>query len=333
MVKSIKSGKIMKLSIIIPVYKVEPYIDKCLNSVVNQTIGQEDYEIIIVDDGSPDNSILIANEYAKRFKNIKIITQANSGLSVTRNVGIENAQGEYIWCIDSDDWIELTSLQLLFPLLNGVDVVCQRKYYRNKDYEEIIISRGKIRPSLEKMVFGYYDAMAQLYIYKKAFLVGHNLTFKSGILHEDMHFTPRALYLATSFITLDTPIYHYMLRENSISTTVNPKRVMDLINTCEDMLDFDRLFVKHSDHKLWSKYVINRIVIQILHLSNLVNNDETRKSVKKFVNSNYKCTESFIMSDNKTVRLIGVISKLCGYKLHQIYCFQSKMKSFLRHRE
>lgn len=96
----------VKLSIIIPVYNVELYIEKCLQSCLSQDIPYDEYEIIVVNDGSPDGSLAIAESIAKTTTNMTIISQKNGGLSAARNTGMSVAKGEYIWFVDSDDWIE-----------------------------------------------------------------------------------------------------------------------------------------------------------------------------------------------------------------------------------
>ena len=103
-----------KLSLIIPMYNVELYIEKCLNSCINQDLSADEYEIIIVNDGSKDNSLSIAESIAQKHNNVRIITQTNGGLSSARNTGLINSRGEYIWFIDSDDWIEPNVLKELY---------------------------------------------------------------------------------------------------------------------------------------------------------------------------------------------------------------------------
>ena len=98
------------ISVIIPVYNVENYIEKCLNSIVNQTYNN--LEIIIIDDGSTDNSIAIAEKIAENDKRIRIISQVNQGVSSARNLGLDNASGEYILFIDSDDWLDLETCKI-----------------------------------------------------------------------------------------------------------------------------------------------------------------------------------------------------------------------------
>ena len=114
----------MKLSIIIPVYNVEQYIDECLHSVTSQGRTEDDYEIIVVNDGTLDNSMDIVDRYVCQHENISVIHQSNSGLSIARNTGLQHACGEYVWFVDSDDWIAEDALSFLFPLLdNGIDVL------------------------------------------------------------------------------------------------------------------------------------------------------------------------------------------------------------------
>lgn len=113
----------MKLSIIIPVYNVESYIDECLHSVTSQK-DFKDYEIVIVNDGTLDNSMEIVDCYRRKCNNIKVIHQKNSGLSIARNTGLKHASGEYVWFVDSDDWIVEDAISYLHPLLcKGADVL------------------------------------------------------------------------------------------------------------------------------------------------------------------------------------------------------------------
>src|SRR5690554_3713943 len=101
----------IKISLIIPVYNVEKYLEKCLNSCMNQDISEEEYEIIIVNDGTKDSSLSIALKFEQKYKNIKVYSQENQGLSAARNKGLSLAKGEYVWFIDSDDWIKENCLK------------------------------------------------------------------------------------------------------------------------------------------------------------------------------------------------------------------------------
>jgi len=111
----------MILTIVIPVYKVEKYIDKCLSSIYATSCHEDVFEIIVVNDGTPDDSMTIVSKHADKHTNLRIINQKNQGLSRSRNVGIENAKGDYIWFVDSDDWVENGFLSKLISLLSISD--------------------------------------------------------------------------------------------------------------------------------------------------------------------------------------------------------------------
>ena len=103
----------ISLSIIIPVYNVEQYLPRCLDSVLQQDIPYEEYEVIVVNDGSPDSSLAIAESYARRYPNVKVVTRQNGGLSAARNTGLEYAKGEYVWFVDTDDRIASNCIRYL----------------------------------------------------------------------------------------------------------------------------------------------------------------------------------------------------------------------------
>ncbi|MBR2458402.1 MAG: glycosyltransferase [Bacteroidaceae bacterium] len=247
----------MKLSIIIPVYKVEQYIEKCLVSCLEQDIPHTDYEIIVVNDGSPDKSLQIAEDIASKVVNMCIISQPNGGLSVARNAGLKVAKGEYVWFIDSDDWIEKNCLAALIAQMDGTDVihighclsysshtiVCIPKEIAQG---ESIIKRGFLRP-------------APFYIMRLEFLKSNDLNFKEGIYHEDTEFTPRMLYLCKSLKVHQHSVYYYLQRENSITSTVNPKRGFDLLIVAESLYKFRNDVVSIEYHKYFNKLIASCI--------------------------------------------------------------------------
>ena len=119
------------LSIIVPIYKVEQYLSKCIESLLNQDLSPEDYEIILVDDGSPDRCGKICDEYAATFSNIRVVHRANGGLSAARNSGIETAQGQYIQFVDSDDYLEPEVLKTLVTKMETDNLDILRFNYQN----------------------------------------------------------------------------------------------------------------------------------------------------------------------------------------------------------
>lgn len=263
----------MKLSIIIPVYNVEKYIEKCLFSCLNQDIPFDDYEIIVVNDGSPDNSLSIVERVADKYGNIRVVSQTNSGLSMARNKGLSLANGEYVWFVDSDDYIEENCLNRIIKQLNGNLDILQLQY--RLVYEDGSPSQEVPQYYIDGIQNGYNILMqgglphpAQFSIYRAEFLRKHHLEFVQNIYHEDSEFKPRATFFAQS-IAADTEVcYNYLQRlSGSITSVVNPKRSFDCIKVA---LSIDVFFNKIAK-KQCSIFFHNHISLMINNgLANIV---------------------------------------------------------------
>ena len=236
----------MKFSVIIPVYNVESYLRDCLDSVLNQTFA--DWEAVCVNDGSSDGSANILNEYAAREGRLKVITQPNGGLSAARNAGFNAAEGEYVLFLDSDDWLEKNALEVLSTNLEDEDMLCfsGRRYFES---ERKYHNADQLKAQSYLSGMDYYNENALLArdfafvcvvlrIYKREFLSRHNLRFKEGIFHEDNLFTPLACYYAGRVKVINECLYDYRVRSNSITTTVNVKRLRDLLETANTLAAF-----------------------------------------------------------------------------------------------
>ena len=217
------------ISIIVPVYNVEKYLERCLKSICNQTYS--DIEIILVNDGSPDNSHIIIEEFKNRDERIKIINKTNGGLSSARNAGIKVAKGDYIAFVDSDDWIELTMFE---KLINSIEVnksdiaVCDvrteyedgtLKAFLNQapDYPECISVREY--PD----AFMGFDCFACNKLFKKSLFSDHNILFPEGLLYEDIGTFPRLFFRTTKISLVREHLYHYIVRGGAITQTFNLK--------------------------------------------------------------------------------------------------------------
>lgn len=235
----------IKLSIIIPVYNVERYIKKCLYSCLAQDISPDLYEIIVVNDGSPDNSIDIIRPIAAEYSNVRVYTQENKGLSEARNFGFKESKGEYVWFVDSDDWINENCLGEIFnSLVQKIDIL-QIQYQLTYDDESCVIpaplcSIKGIKSGKEVMLSGGLPVPAQFCIYRSAFLKDNNLHFVKGILHEDSEFKPRAVYLAERIASLDGIVcYNYYQRTSgNITSLFSLKRAQDIIFINKSLYDF-----------------------------------------------------------------------------------------------
>lgn len=234
----------MILSIIIPVYKVEKYIEKCLLSCLSQDISLKDYEIIVVNDGSPDKSSVIAQSVKSNYENVYVFNQKNKGLSVARNVGFEKSKGEYVWFVDGDDWIENNCLGRICNLLHDNPDILQLQYrlvYEDtmiiKDVPGCYIKGTNSGPEVIRQ--GGLPAPAQFCIYRSQFLRDNNLLFVPGIFHEDSEFKPRATYLANKVMSDMIVSYNYLQRTSgSITSHFKLKNGLDLIFVMNNLLKF-----------------------------------------------------------------------------------------------
>lgn len=235
----------MKLSIIIPVYNVEKYIKKCLESCFKQDVTAHEYEVIIVNDGTPDNSMTIVEQFAKEYANLKIINQENQGLSAARNIGLKYAKGEYIWFIDADDYIEHYCLKRIFSQLKeDLDILQLQYQLVFENSSKIIpmpyycINENISGPQLIKE-YGFLPVVTLCFIYRKLFLQTNKLQFTVGIYYEDLDFRPQVLWYAKT-ISFDSIIsYNYLQRANSITTSAfKLKKAQDLIIIMNNIIKF-----------------------------------------------------------------------------------------------
>lgn len=244
-----------KVSVIIPVYNVEPYLRECLDSVVNQTL--KDIEIICVNDGSTDGSLAILEEYAEKDKRIKVFSQKNKGQSAARNVGLEVADGEYIYFMDSDDLIELDCLELLYMTSNendldilyfDADVFFESKelekrhgnyscyYDRKHNYEKVYLGKKLFSEMLQH---GDYKPSPCLQFLKNNFIKEKHIIFFEGIIHEDNLFTFQSIMLAERVSHIERKLFHRRVRQNSTMTKNETSRNVIGFFTCfVEMLKF-----------------------------------------------------------------------------------------------
>ena len=210
-----------KISVIVPIYNVEPYIHQCVDSIINQTY--KDLEIILVDDGSPDNCGKICDEYAAKDDRVKVIHRPNGGLSAARNSGLDVATGEYIAFVDSDDYIacNMYSDMMEFMLKHKLDiVVCSSYRVKNSKikeekytYEEEILLKPEFMP--KALTTSFIPAWNKLY---KADVVG-DIRYPVGRKFEDSATTYLMFEKANIIGVLDIPYYYYRVNENSITQT------------------------------------------------------------------------------------------------------------------
>ena len=294
----------IKISIIIPVFNAEKHLNKCLDSVLNQTY--DNYEVVIVNDGSTDNSEKIINEYILKYKDkIKYFYKDNSGVSDTRNFGISKISGEYFTFVDSDDYIDTNLLKIIIRY-DDFDILSFNLVEVSQDYE---ITNKIIKPSFD-MLNGqngiikfieskeYFDTPVS-YIYNKKYWEKYQFKYEVGRYHEDFGLTPLVILYSKKMISLDFVGYYYVQSDDSITRTndteKNKKKAYDML------YHFDKLFrlinndtnIEHQTKKLFNSYIANSIILktkelEINYLENYIKELKKRNITKLLLSDTIK---------------------------------------------
>lgn len=279
-------------SIIIPVYNVEKYLNKCVDSVLNQTFT--DFEVILVDDGSPDNCPAICDSYAEKDNRIKVIHKQNGGLINARKSGLEAASGGYIGFVDSDDWIEPEMYELFAQMIEkySPDMVLSDFYFdngkelinSNQLFEQEFYDKSALKEKLyPKMLFsGIYfkfgvNPCCWSKVYKKE-LIEKNLPLVDGRIKmgEDAAFTYPCLIDAQSVATIKKPCYHYILNPDSM-TKAYDKNLKNII-----FLPYNRLKEKFCESGINME---KQTDYYLLYLANfLIRNETQAESISDGIN-------------------------------------------------
>lgn len=261
----------MKISFILPAYKVEHYISKCLHSCINQDIPKEEYEIIVIDDGSPDNTKIIVEDYIQRYNNIRLITQTNKGVSAARNEGLKHAKGKYIWFIDPDDFIQDNCIRKILRVLenNELDILWIK--WKRFDENGIVLPPFKDeRKSEDTRVMNGMDFLENVlkncafiwaFIIKKEFLLKNNLFFNDQIIcTEDTEFISRVLVKAQRVKFMKENLYNYIWRNNNATNSQSLKKFNSLLSSLSSNLELSKKY----PNCLYFKEVTTSLIIVII---------------------------------------------------------------------
>ena len=259
------------VSIIIPVYKVEQYLKRCMNSVLNQTY--KNIEVILVNDGSPDNCPALCDEYAKIDSRVRVIHKENGGLSSARNVALDSVKGDYVFFVDSDDWIALDTLEVLNEYLKkDYDMISFQVTHLT---EEKVVGKGEknakdmdVSQYIDASFLGKYTFFVTTKIFKTE--VFNNVRFLEGRNYEDLEIMRRLFLNMKKVIGLDYSLYYYWkANEGSITNTITMKNIKDhylsaneIYHTCKKYLE-DRS-KDASNIVAWYKVEMSQLYIDYL---------------------------------------------------------------------
>lgn len=299
-----------KISLIIPIYNVEEFLEQALESVKNQTF--KDFEVILVDDGSTDKSLDISKKYCAENENFKLIEQENKGPGAARNAALKISRGEYIAFMDSDDYLEPKFLESLYnaAVESGADIACCNfnMYYPEKDlkihmpFSSIpgVYSKTK---ALRKLIL---DMGIHYFVWNK--LSKRKIFFENNIEFDDMYFediatSPKLFYYAEKIVLISDSLYNYTSRHTSILHTMNAEKINDFIRSLgviRNFLESEKAFCYYNNHlwvysqrvKLVSYYYILMLHAKAMNFSGMFENmGYATRSIEYFSGKDFKLTK------------------------------------------
>ncbi|MBW4894955.1 glycosyltransferase [Prevotella melaninogenica] len=252
-----------KLSIIIPMYNAEKYIGICLDSILDSNLLKEEYEIVIVNDGSQDKSSEIAQDYASRYSNVTYLTQENQGQSTARNYGIKTCQGEYVWCVDADDKLISAQLPKLIDALDeyeNLDIlavqlqnVTEEGKYLDIECTQPLVEHNRIISGVEAVISGYIPSSICALIVRRELFVENDIFFVKGITHQDVELTYRLMPHAKFVMFSNFIPYLYIYHPNSTSKSLVPEKKIKYIK--------DDIYIIKSFQKLALSYKQDNLLL------------------------------------------------------------------------
>lgn len=287
----------MKLSIITTLYKSEPYIRKCLNSLLQQDLSYSDYELVIVDDGSPDNCVEIVKEYQINYPNIVLISQENMGLPEARNTGLKNVSGTYVTFVDPDDYVEPNVYGTLLEKIEKEELDILRYNYTMVE-EGTYNHLPKFKETL--LTVNYQDEIVDgetflgerlgfacyvwQFIFKYSLLKDHNITFREKVF-DDSDLLPRVLMHASKVTSINRNVYYYVIRKGSLVNVVNKAAALKKINGLFFIIDVYNLYYTQTQNikaKRWFQTTVTKAYITLLQTVVIFDYENRNEYIKRF---------------------------------------------------
>lgn len=290
----------MKLSIIIPAYNVEEYIPYCLESIYEQQASDNDFEVIVVNDGSTDSTAKIVKGFQEKHCNLTLLTQNNQGASAGRNNGLRHAKGDLIWYVDSDDKITKGSIEIIFFYFNqypqadflifdriGVDLQHGTEEYWQSYGANHLTSKTRYLEPLDRITSNkkLRSAVNWLFVYRREYLISHDLFFVTGMINEDDEFRMRVFFFAKEVRYIPFAHYKYTLMRPGSVTTVNITATMKTISAAQKTIanweKFENEFVKTKEDIRFINGFYKQIYGRLLLVANTPKDSEMYQSYKE----------------------------------------------------
>jgi len=308
-----------KISVVIPIYNAENYLDKCLTSIIHQSYNN--LEVILVDDGSTDSSLKLCKEWTKKDKRIKVFHQENAGVSAARNYGIKKCSGDYISFIDSDDYLELDMYEKMTNPLNKkkYDVlVCN--YYVESNSQTILGITYKPTASWEVEMFDKGNVRGYLWnkLYARDILIGKN--FDENIhMMEDLIFNYQLdRDKKVQYKYIDFPLYHYIIHDNSTTNNISPKKITSL----DALIQIIELLEKRNKSTLATQekisYIMKYHIYRILYEKEQIFNSQKQyyQTIEKKYQLDSQVKNSLTIKQKVKIIILSKCSILYKLKLY-----------------
>lgn len=329
----------VKLSIVIPIYNIASYIERCVLSIIRQVSIKDDIEILLIDDGSTDDSNVICDRLAKEFNHIIVLHKYNGGLSDARNYGLKRVTGDYVWFVDGDDYVADDALCEISKVLYQTkpDII-------NIAYEKIF-SDGKIEPYIPiidkpNLLHRGIEMLAILgaiptwtNIFNRNFLLKYNLFFVKNLVHEDFEFGIRSYALAQTVVFLRTPLYKYMCqRPGSIMNTVSSRSPIGYASNASSI----HQFISDHNFTIEEKDIIMRTVAKGVIFSferlSLTNSAEFKKVIR-YYKGNKRNIADALMQYTFFYKLIGLIFRISPFIAYKLFTMTRRFMNICYGRE
>ena len=326
-----------KISIIVPFYNLELYVERCLNSLINQTFSE--IEILCINDGSTDNTLNILESFAKTDHRIKIITQKNAGVSSARNTGIKNAKGAFLLFIDGDDYIELNACELLYQKAyeTDADMICfwRRFIYGNNKIKNILPDKISLlgqpfnfNENISKTFCDLFGCFMCDRLYKKKFLISHNIYFNETLSwREDNIFVYNCYFTNPKILITNYILYNYCISTtNSLSKVSGEEKITKMFNNFNCINNLCNQY-KISSNDLSKIYIINSFLLALAcgsFFRDLYRSKSKKECLKTIIPllKHFKNLDKKYLKDMKGYKKFRIYYLfLIKFHLCYIYCF------------
>ena len=316
-----------KISVIVPVYNVEQYLPKCIESILKQTFSN--FELLLIDDGTPDHSGAICDRYAQTDNRVRVFHKENGGVSSARNLGLKEAKGEWVIFVDSDDWIEHKSFEILssFFLENSLDFI-QFGYKRiaSKDNSEILYNKTFSIITNKEDYFSSNSFSHAICgnLMKHEIITKYNISFTDGIKYcEDQEFVLKYLLVSKKFIVLPDILYNYYNHINSASAAITTfSSALDHLKVAQNIILFDSIHNSQTTVS-FSIYIIDIIKGYFSRLARINSTDLNYKQAAKEYNLFYDNNKVYILSKLNSIILQSARISIVPY----IYYIKARSNS------